>query len=164
MLILHRPHQGGSRVRCTRRSVIFRYRSAQHYLEHFRAYFGPTIRAFEGLAAEEQERLSRAVLDNVQRFNVQGSGPAPALGALLDSQRARKGTSCSSPTQCVMRDTHPGGFQPERMTISGTGQCIRLNNERSCSTGPDEVRKRKSGGGVRQRRRHRMRRSRAVIV
>jgi SAM-dependent methyltransferase len=63
---------GVTSLHCTRRSVIFRYRSAQHYLEHFRAYFGPTIRAFEGLPAEEQERLSRAVLENVQRFNQSG--------------------------------------------------------------------------------------------
>jgi SAM-dependent methyltransferase len=63
---------GVTSLQCTRRSVIFRYRSAHHYLEHFRTYFGPTIRAFEGLPAERQEHLSRAMLENIQRFNQSG--------------------------------------------------------------------------------------------
>ena len=63
---------GVTSLHCTRRSVILRYRSAQHYLEHFRTYFGPTIRTFEGLPAEGQERLSRATLENIHRFNQSG--------------------------------------------------------------------------------------------
>jgi SAM-dependent methyltransferase len=63
---------GVTSLHCTRRSVIFRYRSAHPYLEHQRTYFGPTIRTFEGLPAEQQERLSRAMLENIQRFNQSG--------------------------------------------------------------------------------------------
>ena len=63
---------GVTSLHCTRRSVIFRYHSAHHYLEHFRTYFGPTIRTFEGLPAEGQERLSRAMLENIHRFNQSG--------------------------------------------------------------------------------------------
>ena len=63
---------GVTSLHCTRRSVIFRYRSPHHYLEHQRTYFGPTIRAFEGLPAEQQERLSRAMLENIQHFNQSG--------------------------------------------------------------------------------------------
>jgi len=63
---------GVTALHCTRRSLILRYRSAQHYLEHFRTYFGPTIRTFEGLPAEEQERLNRAMLEHIRRFNQSG--------------------------------------------------------------------------------------------
>ena len=63
---------GVTSLHCTRRSVIFRYRSAHHYLEHFRTYFGPMILAFEGLPPEQQERLSRAVLEHIDRFNQSG--------------------------------------------------------------------------------------------
>jgi hypothetical protein len=63
---------GVTSLHCTRRSVIFRYRSAHHYLEHFRTYFGPMILAFEGLPPEQQERLSRAVLEHIGRFNQSG--------------------------------------------------------------------------------------------
>ena len=63
---------GITSLNCMRRSLAFRYRSANHYLEHYRAYFGPTIRAFEGLSAEAQERLSRAVLENMHKFNHSG--------------------------------------------------------------------------------------------
>ena len=63
---------GVTSLHCTRRTVIFRYRSAHHYLEHFRTYFGPMIRAFEGLTVERQERFSRAVLENIDRFNQSG--------------------------------------------------------------------------------------------
>ena len=63
---------GVTSLNCVSRSFPFRYRSAQHYLEHYRAYFGPTMRAFEALSSEAQERLSRAVLESVQRFNRSG--------------------------------------------------------------------------------------------
>ena len=63
---------GVTSLHCMQRSVTFRYRSAHHYLEHFRMYFGPMIRTFEGLPAERQERLSHAVLEHIHRFNQSG--------------------------------------------------------------------------------------------
>jgi len=58
----------------TRRTATFRYRSVQHYLDFYRTYFGPTIYAFEALAADGQERLRDALLENVARFNRSGDG------------------------------------------------------------------------------------------
>jgi ubiquinone/menaquinone biosynthesis C-methylase UbiE len=56
----------------TRRTTTFRYQSMQHYLDFYRTYFGPMIRAFEGLGAEEQEHLQDALLVNVVHFNRSG--------------------------------------------------------------------------------------------
>ena len=75
---------GITSLHCTRRSVIFRYRSAHHYVEHFRPYFGPTIRAFEGLPAEQQERLNHAMLENIQRFNQSGDETMVVPSAYLE--------------------------------------------------------------------------------
>jgi len=50
---------GISSLQATRRSNVFRYRSAEHWLDTFRTYFGPTIKAFEALDPAGQEALAR---------------------------------------------------------------------------------------------------------
>ncbi len=55
-----------------RRSFVFRYRSPEHWLEFFRAYYGPTVKAFEALDAAGQAALSHDVLDVLGRFNRSG--------------------------------------------------------------------------------------------
>lgn len=47
---------GASRVAAGSRQFKFRYRSAQHYLETFRDYYGPAHKAFEALDASGRER------------------------------------------------------------------------------------------------------------
>ncbi len=56
-------------LQCTRRSFYFRYRSAQHWLEYFRDYFGPTRRAFEALDPAGRERLSQDLIELVGLFD-----------------------------------------------------------------------------------------------
>jgi len=63
---------GIAALHITRRSVIYRYRSAEHYLDHYRTYFGPTMRVFDTLPAEGQSRLRQALLENIHRFNQSG--------------------------------------------------------------------------------------------
>jgi ubiquinone/menaquinone biosynthesis C-methylase UbiE len=52
-----------------RRHFYFRYLSKQHWLEYFRAYFGPTKQAFERLDPTSQEHLAQDLLALVDRFN-----------------------------------------------------------------------------------------------
>ena len=59
-------------LQITRRSVVARYRSVQHWLEIFRTYFGPTLKAFEVLDAAGQENLARDLVSVVLRFNRSG--------------------------------------------------------------------------------------------
>lgn len=53
----------------TRRMFIFRYRSAEHWLEEFRTYYGPTLKAFESLDAAGQERLADDLIELARRHN-----------------------------------------------------------------------------------------------
>jgi SAM-dependent methyltransferase len=59
-------------LQVTRRSVVLRARSAQHYVEHARTYFGPAQKAFEALSADGQERLRQALVETVSHFNRSG--------------------------------------------------------------------------------------------
>jgi hypothetical protein len=56
----------------TRRSVMARSRSPQHWLEIFRTYFGPTVKAFEVLDAAGQEHLAQDLVSILYRFNRSG--------------------------------------------------------------------------------------------
>jgi ubiquinone/menaquinone biosynthesis C-methylase UbiE len=54
------------------RHFIFRYRSAQHFLDIFRAYYGPMLKAFEALDAASRKALAHDIIDLVARFNRSG--------------------------------------------------------------------------------------------
>ena len=46
------------------RHFVFRYRSAQHFLDVFREYYGPMLKAFEALNASRQESAGAATSSN----------------------------------------------------------------------------------------------------
>ena len=54
------------------RLFVFRYRSAQHFLEIFRTYYGPVLKAFEALEGGSRKALARDIIDLVGRFNTSG--------------------------------------------------------------------------------------------
>jgi ubiquinone/menaquinone biosynthesis C-methylase UbiE len=56
-----------------RRQFVFRYRSAEHWLEVFRTYYGPVLKAFDALDAEGQAGLARDLTELLERFNQGGS-------------------------------------------------------------------------------------------
>jgi SAM-dependent methyltransferase len=64
---------GAPSIRVTRRSAIMRALSPDHWLKGRRAYFGPTIRAFEALDPARQDALAADMLDLVRRFNRSGN-------------------------------------------------------------------------------------------
>lgn len=65
----------GSRgIEITPRDFVFRYRSAQHFLDVFRDYYGPMLKAFAALDDGGREMLARDVLDLVQGANPPGDG------------------------------------------------------------------------------------------
>jgi ubiquinone/menaquinone biosynthesis C-methylase UbiE len=61
-----------SSIAVARRSFTFRYRSADHWLEFFRSYYGPTMKAFEALDDAKREELARDILGLIERFNRSG--------------------------------------------------------------------------------------------
>jgi ubiquinone/menaquinone biosynthesis C-methylase UbiE len=58
-----------SSVRAEPKQFAFRYRSAEHFLEVFREYYGPTLRLFDALDEAGRRTLSAEVLDLVRRLN-----------------------------------------------------------------------------------------------
>jgi SAM-dependent methyltransferase len=72
----HLAHLFGSKartIRCERRMFNFRYRSAGHWLQVFREYYGPTHKAFAALAPREQTRLAADITALLERLNTAGS-------------------------------------------------------------------------------------------
>jgi SAM-dependent methyltransferase len=56
-------------IRTTRKFCPFRYRSAEHWIEIFRTYYGPTNRAFASLDPDRQRDLHAALLDLLNSWN-----------------------------------------------------------------------------------------------
>ncbi len=52
---------------------MFRYRSAEHFLEIFRTYYGPVLKAFAALDAAGQAGLASDLIDVLERFNQGGA-------------------------------------------------------------------------------------------
>jgi ubiquinone/menaquinone biosynthesis C-methylase UbiE len=59
-------------IRCQRRIFKFRYRSAAHFLQVFRDYYGPTHKAFGALDAQGQQSLEREITGLLEQLNVGG--------------------------------------------------------------------------------------------
>lgn len=62
-----------SELSVTKRMFVFRYRSAEHWLEVFRGYYGPVLKAFAALDAEGQAGLARELTEVLEEFNQGGS-------------------------------------------------------------------------------------------
>jgi SAM-dependent methyltransferase len=58
----------------TPRSFVFRYRSPDHWIEIFRTYYGPVLKAFAALAPVAQAALEDDLLALLARFNRSGDG------------------------------------------------------------------------------------------
>ena len=61
-----------SDIHTTPRDFVFRYRSPQHWVDVFRAWYGPVLKAFEALPPDGQQRLEQDLLSLVHRFNRSG--------------------------------------------------------------------------------------------
>jgi ubiquinone/menaquinone biosynthesis C-methylase UbiE len=66
------------------RDFIFRYRSAQHFLDFFRAYYGPMLKAFEALEEAGGKALGRDITDLIGRFNTSGDETMVVPGEYLE--------------------------------------------------------------------------------
>jgi SAM-dependent methyltransferase len=71
-------------IRCERRMFNFRYRSAAHWLEIFRTYYGPTNKAFGALDASGQTALAGQITALLERLNVGGPSSLVVPGEYLE--------------------------------------------------------------------------------
>jgi ubiquinone/menaquinone biosynthesis C-methylase UbiE len=66
------------------KNFVFRYRSAQHWLDTFRTYYGPMQKAFNALGAAQQESLAADLVRLVQQFNRATDGAMVVPGEYLE--------------------------------------------------------------------------------
>ena len=63
-----------SRIETVQRSFVFRYRSPAHWLDVFKRYYGPVLKAFAALDSVAQTALQRELLALIDRFNRAADG------------------------------------------------------------------------------------------
>ncbi|HEU4538940.1 MAG TPA: methyltransferase domain-containing protein [Polyangiaceae bacterium] len=71
-------------VDVTRRVFNFRYRSAAHFVDVFRSWYGPVHKAFAALPAEQGEALERDLIDLLNGLNRGGAGSLVVPGEYLE--------------------------------------------------------------------------------
>ena len=64
--------EGVASLEVRQRSYMFRYPSSRHFVEYFRSYYGPTLKAFESLDPEGQEALAEDLEELFEQWNTAG--------------------------------------------------------------------------------------------
>lgn len=70
-------------IRSERRNFQFRYRSAAHWIEVFRNFYGPTHKLYAALDSEQQSRLSASITELLERLNTGGQRSLVVPGEYL---------------------------------------------------------------------------------
>jgi ubiquinone/menaquinone biosynthesis C-methylase UbiE len=71
-------------IRCTRKVFNFRYQSSAHWIQIFRDYYGPTLKAFATLDAPGQRELEADITALLERLNVGGRHSLVVPGEYLE--------------------------------------------------------------------------------
>lgn len=71
-------------IRCVRRHFNFRYRSAAHWIDVFRAFYGPTHKVYAGLDPARQASLTKDITALLERLNVAGPKSLVVPGEYLE--------------------------------------------------------------------------------
>jgi ubiquinone/menaquinone biosynthesis C-methylase UbiE len=79
-----------SDIHTTPRDFMFRYRSPQHWVDVFRAWYGPVLKAFEALPPEGQQRLEQDLLSLANSFNRSGDATMVVPAEYLEVVIVRK--------------------------------------------------------------------------
>lgn len=77
-------------LRSERRDFVFRYRSPEHWLEFFRANFGPMVTAFAALDTMGRQLLADELLDRVTEHNTARDGTLVMPAAYLEVVATRR--------------------------------------------------------------------------
>ena len=73
-----------------KRHFVFRYRSPEAYLEYWRHWYGPTLKAFEAVGAGGEAALRQDLLALVARFNVAVDGSMAVPSEYLEAVITRR--------------------------------------------------------------------------
>ena len=81
---------GVSSLESTRRTSNFRYPAAEHFVDWFRNYYGPTVRAFAALEPEGQETLAGDLRDLLADRNTSGDGTIVVPSEYLEAVAVKR--------------------------------------------------------------------------
>ena len=82
------PHASG--IQALPRYFVFRYRSAEHWLEIFHTYYGPVLKTFAALEPLAQVSLERELIDLVRQFNRSDDGTMVVPSEYLETVIVRR--------------------------------------------------------------------------
>ena len=71
-------------VATERRNFVFRYKSPRHWVEIFRTYYGPIVKAFAAIDPEAREALEADLYALLDKFNVADDGTLVIHGEYLE--------------------------------------------------------------------------------
>ena len=72
------------------KTFVFRYRSPAHWVEIFRGYYGPVLKAFAALEAPAREALEADLYALIARFNTAEDGTLVVPGEYLEAVVTRR--------------------------------------------------------------------------
>ena len=75
---------GAGTIAAERKTFVFRYRSPDHWLEVFKEYYGPMMKALAAIDADARKSLLADLHDVAEKFNVSGDGTAVIPGDYLE--------------------------------------------------------------------------------
>jgi ubiquinone/menaquinone biosynthesis C-methylase UbiE len=79
-----------SDIHVTYRDFVFRYRSAAHWIDVFRTWYGPMHKAFAGLSESAQQALERDLIALIDEFNTSGDSTMVVPSEYLEVVVTRK--------------------------------------------------------------------------
>jgi ubiquinone/menaquinone biosynthesis C-methylase UbiE len=82
--------EGVASLEVTKRSYTWRYPSAGHFVEYFRTYYGPTLKAFESLDADGQEALAKDLEELLEKWNTSGEATLIVPSDYLEAVAVRR--------------------------------------------------------------------------
>jgi len=74
---------------CRERTFVFRFTSAEAFVDYFRTFYGPTVKTFEALDAAGAHRLYRDLGELVRSFARTSSGPVAIPATYLETVAVR---------------------------------------------------------------------------
>ena len=77
-------------IRCVRRNFNFRYRSAAHWIDVFRSFYGPTRKAYSALDPIHQTNLTEDITALLEGLNIAGPNSLVVPGEYLEVVITRK--------------------------------------------------------------------------
>jgi ubiquinone/menaquinone biosynthesis C-methylase UbiE len=85
-------------LRAEQRTLVWRFPSAEYYVEYTRGYYGPLLKAFEALDEEGQQSLQRDLIELVERYNRSGDETAVWPADYLEVVATKRCAASSLPT------------------------------------------------------------------